>query len=57
MRYTTPKGEDIELTAERESHIRAEHPEMALGLHFAERTLLEPELIVGSVTDSESVLY
>jgi hypothetical protein len=50
-------GRRIRLTDERIEHILAEHPEMARVEAVAAETLAEPERVVVSPTDPESMLY
>ncbi|MDP8238029.1 MAG: hypothetical protein P9X24_02980 [Candidatus Hatepunaea meridiana] len=47
----------IRLTDERQWHIENTHPEMAGQIDRIEKTLLEPERIVRSITDSDIELF
>ncbi|MFZ2071154.1 MAG: hypothetical protein WAV32_06120 [Halobacteriota archaeon] len=47
----------IRLTDERQEHIKADHPEMQGLVGRIQETLLKPDMIVRSKTDSEVELF
>ncbi len=50
-------GRKVRLTEERLEHIERDHPEMSSQTERIEETLLKPECILKSQTDSESQLF
>lgn len=47
----------VRLTDERQGHIEADHPEMSGQIDKIQNTLLNPDIIVKSSTDSEVELF
>lgn len=55
--FTDYRGREIRLTQERQEHSEAEHPEMRGQAHRIRDTLLNPEAVIRSSTDSVELFY
>ena len=56
MRIEDPQGRPVRLSSERWQHICARHPEMEAMMEYIHRAVTQPDLVVGSESDPETVI-